>query len=125
MVSRDLLCRIAAAIGDACSATDPVCWRLRTSLMVASLAGDKNQSLLNTRQAAEILNVSEVSIRRWTTAGTLACVRVGAKRERRFRREDLFAFLQSDGPSGQSPNRRHHCPPILRRVLLRREGNPS
>ena len=69
--------------------------------MVAYPAGDKNLSLLNTRQAAEMLNVSEVSIRRWTTAGSLACVRLGAKRERRFRREDLLAFLESNEPSGQ------------------------
>ncbi len=71
--------------------------------MVAYPAGDKTLSLLNTRQAAEMLNVSEVSIRRWTTAGSLACVRLGAKRERRFRREDLLAFLQSNEPSGQPP----------------------
>ncbi len=58
---------------------------------------DRELQLLNTRQAAEFLNVSEVSIRRWTTAGRLACVRVGAKRERRFRRDDLLAFLEADG----------------------------
>lgn len=48
--------------------------------------------LLNIKQAAQLLNVSEISLRRWTDAGRLACMRVGARRERRFRREDLLAF---------------------------------
>lgn len=50
--------------------------------------------LLNIKQAAALLNVSEISLRRWTNAGKLACRRVGGKRERRFRREDLMAFLE-------------------------------
>lgn len=65
--------------------------------------------LLNIKQAAALLNVSEVSLRRWTDAGRLRCVRVGRRRERRFHREDLLAFLegedapQADGaePSGR------------------------
>ena len=61
---------------------------------------------LNIKQAAAFLNVSEVSLRRWTNAGTLPCLRVGAKRERRFRRSDLIAFLTQDGtpssPAGAS-----------------------
>lgn len=50
--------------------------------------------LLTIKQAAEILNVSEVSLRRWTDSGRLPCLRIGGKRERRFRREDLMAFLE-------------------------------
>ena len=50
--------------------------------------------LLNIKQAAEFLKVSETSLRRWTNAGRLACLRVGRKRERRFRRADLLAFLE-------------------------------
>ena len=49
-----------------------------------------------------MLNVSEISIRRWTNDGKLGCVRVGARRARRFRREDLQAFLESDAASGRS-----------------------
>lgn len=58
------------------------------------LAGDTETKLLNIGQAAAMLNVSEVSLRRWTNSGRLACVRVGAKRERRFRHRDLRAFLE-------------------------------
>jgi excisionase family DNA binding protein len=50
--------------------------------------------LLDIRQAAALLNVTETSLRRWTDAGRLACLRVGARRERRFRRSDLLAFLE-------------------------------
>ncbi len=50
--------------------------------------------LLDIQQAATLLQVSETSLRRWTNAGRLACLRVGGRRERRFRRVDLLAFLE-------------------------------
>ena len=50
--------------------------------------------LLDIGQAAAFLNVSEASLRRWTNAGRLACLRVGQRRERRFRRDDLLGFLE-------------------------------
>jgi len=50
--------------------------------------------LLDIQQAAALLHVSETSLRRWTNAGRLACLRVGGRRERRFRRADLLAFLE-------------------------------
>jgi transcriptional repressor of dcmA and dcmR len=59
--------------------------------------------LLNIKQAAEFLNVSEVSLRRWTNDGRLPCLRVGRKRERRFRHEDLVAFLEARVPPATPP----------------------
>ena len=53
------------------------------------------EELLDIKQAAALLNVTETSLRRWTDAGRLACLRVGARRERRFRRADLLAFLEN------------------------------
>jgi transcriptional repressor of dcmA and dcmR len=50
--------------------------------------------LLDIREAAEFLNVSETSLRRWTNAGILPCLRIGRRRERRFRRADLLAFME-------------------------------
>jgi excisionase family DNA binding protein len=52
------------------------------------------EPLLDIQEAAGFLNVSETSLRRWTNAGRLSCVRVGRRRERRFRRADLLAFLE-------------------------------
>jgi excisionase family DNA binding protein len=53
------------------------------------------KELLDIKQAAEFLQVSETSLRRWTNSGRLACLRVGLKRERRFRRADLVAFMEN------------------------------
>jgi transcriptional repressor of dcmA and dcmR len=50
--------------------------------------------LLDIGEAARFLSVSETSLRRWTNAGALPCLRVGHRRERRFRRADLLAFME-------------------------------
>ena len=61
-----------------------------------------NTGLLNTREAAQLLRVSEASIRRWSDAGLLPARRVGRRRERRFDRADLERFLGQ--ASGRGPN---------------------
>lgn len=55
-------------------------------------------SLMSIEEAARYLNVSKTSLRRWTNDGTLPCVRVGSRRERRFRRRDLDQFLSGPDP---------------------------
>lgn len=50
--------------------------------------------LLDISQAAQFLQVSETSLRRWTNAGQLSCLRVGLRRERRFRRSALLEFME-------------------------------
>jgi excisionase family DNA binding protein len=62
--------------------------------------------LLDIGEAAQFLNVSETSLRRWTNAGRLPCLRVGQRRERRFRRADLLAFME-DQPLSQSRPHAH------------------
>jgi len=52
--------------------------------------------LLTIDEAAQHLNVSKTSLRRWTNLGTLQCVRVGARRERRFRQQDLDRLLNPE-----------------------------
>lgn len=54
---------------------------------------DDNE-LLDIRAAARLLKVSETSLRRWTNSGRLPCLRIGRRRERRFRRGDLLAFME-------------------------------
>jgi transcriptional repressor of dcmA and dcmR len=61
-----------------------------------SLAGE-DAELLDISEAAQFLNVSETSLRRWTNAGVLPCMRIGLRRERRFRRTDLLAFMEHSG----------------------------
>ena len=58
------------------------------------------ERLLNIKEAAEFLNVSEMTIRRWTNNGQLNCYRVGGRRERRFRIQDLTDFLEADHATG-------------------------
>ena len=52
------------------------------------------QRFLTIAEAAEFLQVSETSLRRWTNNGSLRCFRVGGRNERRFLKEDLLAFMQ-------------------------------
>jgi excisionase family DNA binding protein len=64
--------------------------------------------LLDIGEAAEFLNVSEASLRRWTNSGALPCLRIGLRRERRFRRGDLLAFMEQPaekrpGNNGEGP----------------------
>ncbi|HVH08770.1 MAG TPA: helix-turn-helix domain-containing protein, partial [Gemmatimonadales bacterium] len=56
-----------------------------------------DSDLLDIREAAALLGVSATSLRRWTNGGRLPCFRLGGRRERRFRRADLLAFLESGG----------------------------
>ena len=58
------------------------------------------EDLLDIKQAAQILQVSEISLRRWTDAGRLPCMRIGGRRERRFRRSDLEQFLEHQATAG-------------------------
>jgi transcriptional repressor of dcmA and dcmR len=54
----------------------------------------RDDELLDIKEAADFLKVSETSLRRWTNSGRLRCLRVGRRRERRFRRADLLAFVE-------------------------------
>lgn len=47
--------------------------------------------MLSTREVAERLGVSEASVRRWSDSGRLPVRRVGKRRERRFKAEDVDA----------------------------------
>ena len=52
--------------------------------------------------------MSETSLRRWTNAGRLPCLRIGGRRERRFRRADLLAFMGDAGATAPAL-RNHFC----------------
>lgn len=59
------------------------------------------ERLLNTREAAQFLRVSQASIRRWFDAGLLRGHRVGRRGERRFTEGDLLAFMHRSEPPGE------------------------
>lgn len=71
----------------------------------ASRVSDAN-ALLDIGEAARLLSVSETSLRRWTNSGALPCLRVGQRRERRFRRDDLLAFMEQPAAPQLSADRK-------------------
>lgn len=58
--------------------------------------------LLSTSQAAELLGVSEASVRRWSDRGSIPVQRVGKRRERRFRVADLDRFGRTLSQAGST-----------------------
>ena len=60
-----------------------------------------SDSLLTTKAAARLLNVSEASVRRWSDAGLLPVKRVGRRRARRFEEPDVLRFRARDTVAGR------------------------
>lgn len=60
--------------------------------------------ILSTRSVAEVLGVSEATVKRWADAGTLRCFRTPGG-HRKFRLRDVKAFLadQQEGGSAEPP----------------------
>jgi excisionase family DNA binding protein len=55
-------------------------------------------------EAAQYLNISKTTLRRWTKVGTLPCSRIGAKAERRFLQKDLDACVSRETPAAKPPS---------------------
>lgn len=60
--------------------------------------------LLTIEEAAQYLNISKTTLRRWTKVGTLRCSRIGVKGERRFLQKDLDACVSRDDAIVVPPN---------------------
>jgi excisionase family DNA binding protein len=56
--------------------------------------------LITIEEAAELLGLSKVTLRRWTRDGRLPCIRIGSRGDRRFRPSDLEAYVISQMRSG-------------------------
>ena len=52
-----------------------------------------SKKMLNTSEAANMLNVHINTIRRWANEGHLRCARIGTRGDRRFWRQDLTKLL--------------------------------
>ena len=57
-------------------------------------------ALLSTAQAAQLLGVHPNTIRNWEDQNLLQAFRIGPRRDRRFRREDLERFLGVQDANG-------------------------
>lgn len=57
--------------------------------------GPKNMpELLTLRQACEVLNCHPNTLRQWDKKGILVAIRLGNRRDRRYRKEDVLALLE-------------------------------
>lgn len=74
----------------------------RQQIALDGVIGDP--TLMDVRDAARYLRVSEITVRRYTNSGALKCVRIGGRRERRFRLADLEAFLEARFPTLRPPD---------------------
>lgn len=50
--------------------------------------------LLRIKQAAELLGVAPLTLRRWDESGRLKAVRVGSRNDRRYEREKLVRLIK-------------------------------
>lgn len=53
-----------------------------------------SNKLLPIREVARILKVHTETLRRWDNAGKLKAIRVGDRKDRRYRAEDIIPLLQ-------------------------------
>jgi excisionase family DNA binding protein len=56
--------------------------------------------MLTTSDVARLLNVHINTVRRWSNQGALKTFRIGARGDRRFRREDIASFLSPEASAG-------------------------
>ena len=57
-------------------------------------------SVLTVREVARFLNIHVNTVRRWSDLGILKGYRIGPRGDRRFRQEDVFAFLPREDKGG-------------------------
>jgi excisionase family DNA binding protein len=63
----------------------------------AGVVTDERPELITIREAAKILGVHPSTLRNWDRAGRLKAVRVGSRRDRRFKRAEVLAAAQVQG----------------------------
>ncbi len=65
------------------------------------------ERLMTLQQVADFLHVSKSSVRRWSCRGALRSYVIGGRGDRRYRVEDVLAFLEgSSRPSSQGASRK-------------------
>ncbi len=63
--------------------------------MKTELSLDKLPEILTLKQACEILNCHANTLRKWDNNGFLKAIRFGARKDRRYRKEDIVKFLNA------------------------------
>ena len=75
------------------------------------LVDRSSEEMLTTSDVARLLKVHPNSVRRWSNEGLIKVYRVGRRRDRRFKPDDVTKFLESgvDQPSDASKDCRSGC----------------
>ena len=55
----------------------------------------QSKVMLTTRDVAHLLGIHNNTVRRWSNTGILKSYHIGSRGDRRFKREDIDAFLQN------------------------------
>ena len=53
-----------------------------------------NKELIDITSAANILGVSKLTLRNWDSKGILKAIRIGKRKDRRYRKADIELFLK-------------------------------
>jgi len=56
---------------------------------------DKLPEILTMKQASELLNVHSNTLRNWDNKGILKAIRFGSRRDRRYKKSDIFKLIKS------------------------------
>jgi excisionase family DNA binding protein len=57
--------------------------------------------LIRIKEAAEMLGVNPETLRRWDNEGRLKAVRLGKRKDRRYKEEDIKKIIENKATSGQ------------------------
>ncbi|MEX1120277.1 MAG: helix-turn-helix domain-containing protein [Candidatus Paceibacterota bacterium] len=52
--------------------------------------------ILTLRQAANVLNCHPNTLRNWDNEGVLKAIRIGRRKDRRYKKEDVFKILKQN-----------------------------
>ena len=69
---------------------------MNTSRTMTTEETTMNGSLVTVKEACRILHVHSNTLRRWSNRGLIRAYRLGPRRERRFRLEDVLALLSEE-----------------------------
>ena len=69
---------------------------MKKSMKDEESSGEEIPELFTLEEACEMLKVHPNTLRQWDAKGILPAIRIGEKRIRRYRKEDILRFLEGD-----------------------------